>query len=334
MKRADSGARARSGDVPAPLLAAVSRSFYLSLKFLPPPVRGPLSLAYLLARASDTIADAALAPLGARLEALAAFEAALAPGAQASLEAVAPILAGLGCTHPGEARLLARICPILRSYHGFPSPLRNEIQAVLATLIGGQRGDLLRFGYATETAPQSLVSATDTETYTYAVAGCVGEFWTRLCALELPNFARLPLEELLHLGCQFGQGLQLVNILRDLPADLRAGRCYLPADQLRTVGLQPAELLCAPERARPVFEHWLDKAADWLSAGERYVQGINGHRLRFSVSLPRRLGQETLALLRRHPPLETPGRLRVHRGTVLRCALGSLLESATRPSLD
>lgn len=335
MSSGGGGGRAQANEVPAPLLAAVSRSFHLSLKFLPPPVRGPLSLAYLLARASDTIADAALAPLARRLEALAAFEAALQPeGAQASLAAVAPLLAGLGCTHPGEARLLARIHPILRSYHGFPAPLRDEIHSVLSTIIGGQRGDLLRFGYAAEGAPQSLAKVADTESYTYSVAGCVGEFWTRLCALQLPRFARLPLEELLHLGCQFGQGLQLVNILRDLPADLRAGRCYLPADQLRTVGLQPAELLSAPERARPVFEHWLDKAADWLSAGERYVRGINGHRLRFSVSLPRRLGQATLALLRRHPPLETPFRLRVGRGTVLRCALGSVLESATPPARD
>ena len=324
----------QKGDGPAPLLAAVSRSFYLSLNFLPPPVRGPLSLAYLLARASDTIADAALAPLALKLEALSAFEAALAPGAHVSLQTVTSLLAGLGCTHPGEASLLAQIQQILHSYHCFPASLRSEIQAVLCTIIGGQRSDLLRFGYANEDAPQSLASAGDTQSYTYAVAGCVGEFWTRLCALQLPGFGRLPLEELLHLGCQFGQGLQLVNILRDLPADLRAGRCYLPADQLRSVGLQPAELLRAPERARPVFEHWLDKAADWLSAGERYVHGINGHRLRFSVSLPRRLGQATLALLRRHPPLETPFRLRVHRGTVLRCALGALSESATRPALD
>jgi len=334
VKPGDSEARAETGDVPAPLLAAVSRSFYLSLKFLPPPVRGPLSLAYLLARASDTIADASLAPLDRRLEALAAFEAALAPGAHSSLESVALLLAGLGCTHPGEARLLARIHPILRSYHDFPAPLRSEIHAVLSTIIGGQRGDLLRFGYASENAPQSLASAADTESYTYAVAGCVGEFWTRLCTLQLPDFGRLSLEELLHLGRRFGQGLQLVNILRDLPADLRAGRCYLPADELRTAGLQPAELLLEPARAHPVFENWLNKAAEWLSAGERYVQGINGHRLRFSVSLPRRLGQETLALLRRQPPLETPFRVRIHRGTVLRSALGSLSEGATRPALD
>ena len=39
------------------LLAAVSRSFYLTLKALPKELREPISLAYLLARTADTIAD-------------------------------------------------------------------------------------------------------------------------------------------------------------------------------------------------------------------------------------------------------------------------------------
>ncbi len=334
MKPARSGDHAGVRDIPAPLLAAVSRSFHLSLRFLPPPVRAPLSLAYLLARASDTIADASSAPLALRLEGLAAFEAALLPAGPASLDKVESLLAGLGGSHPGEARLLARIHPILHAYHRLPPTLRAEVHAVLVTIIGGQRGDLVRFGYASVDSPQSLASASETEAYAYAVAGCVGEFWTRLCAIQLPGFAKVPMEELLLLGRRFGQGLQLVNILRDLPADLRAGRCYLPADELRAAGTAPAELLRLPQRARPVVDHWLQKAVEWLSSGARYVEGIHGRRVRFSVSLPRRLGEETLALLRRQPPLETPFRVRVHRGTVLCAALGALLESATRPELD
>ena len=40
------------------LLRATSRSFYLTLRVLPGGVRPQISLAYLLARTSDTIADA------------------------------------------------------------------------------------------------------------------------------------------------------------------------------------------------------------------------------------------------------------------------------------
>src|SRR3954470_7295958 len=53
-----------------PLLRSVSRSFYLSLRFLPKALRDPLSLAYLLARATDTIADTAGTPVALRTEAL------------------------------------------------------------------------------------------------------------------------------------------------------------------------------------------------------------------------------------------------------------------------
>src|SRR5881394_1712783 len=39
------------------ILRSVSRSFYLSIRFLPAPLREPVALAYLLARATETVAD-------------------------------------------------------------------------------------------------------------------------------------------------------------------------------------------------------------------------------------------------------------------------------------
>src|SRR5579883_1153606 len=52
------------------LLAAVSRSFYLSLAVVPASVRAQLGVAYLLARAADTIADTACLPRRKRAELL------------------------------------------------------------------------------------------------------------------------------------------------------------------------------------------------------------------------------------------------------------------------
>src|SRR3954447_8010560 len=59
------------------LLRSVSRSFYLSLRVLPEPLRDPLSLAYLLARATDTIADTPEPPVALRMEALGQLAAAI-----------------------------------------------------------------------------------------------------------------------------------------------------------------------------------------------------------------------------------------------------------------
>ncbi len=309
------------------LLASVSRSFYLSLRFLPVAIREPLGLGYLLARASDTIADAATAPLKARIEALDAFSNALI---DRDHEPLANSFQTLSCTSPSEARLLKNADALLSCYHALPPALREETLSVLSTITRGQRGDLIRFGYASEAVPQAMQTAADTESYTYAVAGCVGEFWTRVCAIQLPEFAKLPVPTLLELGRNFGKGLQLVNILRDLPADLRAGRCYLPLEELQAENLTPADLLREPARARSILDRWLSKAESWLNDGEAYVRGIRGWRLRFSVALPRRLGLETLSLLRRTPPLETQNRVRVTRLTVLRCAIASAWEAAFR----
>ena len=52
------------------LLKATSRSFYLTLRVLPGAIRPQISLAYLLARTADTIADTELVPPEQRIDAL------------------------------------------------------------------------------------------------------------------------------------------------------------------------------------------------------------------------------------------------------------------------
>lgn len=306
------------------LLPSVSRSFYLSLRFLPAPVREPLGLAYLLARTSDTIADTSLAPLEARMMALDLFSSAL--NEESGPPRLAHAFLSLSCTSPAEQSLLQKADTLLCWYRSLSDSVQNEIRSVLKTIIGGQREDLMRFGYASAASIQTLPRTIDTERYTYAVAGCVGEFWTRICSLQIPSFATQPLESLLSLGREFGQGLQLINILRDMPEDLKMGRCYLPAQELEAEHLSPQDLLSRPQKARSLFFRWLDRAELSLTAGESYVSGIKGRGLRFSVALPRRIGLETIALMRTTPPLETDRRIRISRAAVMRCAWHSLRE--------
>ena len=62
-------------DVTQGLLKSVSRSFYLSVRILPPELRETMGVAYLLARISDTIADSENAPIPTRLRRLSDFGA-------------------------------------------------------------------------------------------------------------------------------------------------------------------------------------------------------------------------------------------------------------------
>src|SRR5260370_38568721 len=54
-----SGRSSASARLRMAILRSVSRSFYLSIRFLPVRLRQPVALAYLLARTTDTVADTA-----------------------------------------------------------------------------------------------------------------------------------------------------------------------------------------------------------------------------------------------------------------------------------
>jgi len=129
-----------------PLLRAVSRSFYLSLRILPAALRDPLSLGYLLARATDTIADTAEPPVELRINALGVLAAAIQDGDTAEAarrlpETFAPLQAD-----EAERRLIEKL-PALLDWLGELTPSdRTEVQAVLVKINRGQMLDLQRFG--------------------------------------------------------------------------------------------------------------------------------------------------------------------------------------------
>ena len=83
---------------------------------------------------------------------------------------------------------------------------------MLATITRGQFLDLQRFGDTTRIV--ALNSAAELDEYTYLVAGCVGEFWTRICSRHVRKFSRRAINEMTALGIAYGKGLQLINILR------------------------------------------------------------------------------------------------------------------------
>ena len=295
------------------LLAAVSRSFYLTIRVLPPPVRDPVALAYLLARTSDTVADSAGASPGVRLELLHQMgEAVRGLGPLPDFTVLTPLV-----PDPSERVLLEQAGALWELLKATPPEDQREINWVLEEILRGQQLDLTRFGQGATGEIRALATAQELEDYTYSVAGCVGEFWTRLCHRHLSNYApEIGLEELSKLGASFGKGLQLVNILRDAPADLANGRCYFPAEELGRIA--PGALRTAPELARPVCDRWMAQARAHLDDGLRYIEAVRPWRLRLACFLPWALGVRTLALMKIRRPLETAHRVKVSRREVRR----------------
>jgi farnesyl-diphosphate farnesyltransferase len=307
------------------ILRSVSRSFYLSLRVLPKPLREPLSLAYLLARATDTIADSTQPRVELRMKALRDLAAAIqGTASKESLEELRESFARHQ-TDEAERKLIEQIPGLLEWLAELSAGDRDEVRDVLEKINRGQSLDVDRFGAGTEI--HALQSAAELDEYTYLVAGCVGEFWTRLCFRHLKNFSARPEPEMRDLGIRYGKGLQLINILRDAGDDLRKGRCYFPADQLNSLGLTPAEISRDPSSLEPVLAKWRDEAARGIEAGIEYASAVRNRRVRFAIALPALIGARTLRLLREAGPAALTRRVKVPRAEVRKMAVSTAFAS-------
>ena len=293
------------------LLKRVSRSFYLSLAILPRAVRAQLKAAYLVARAADTIADTRILPAARRLSLLGALKAAIPSDADpaALRDGLAAALVGLGAREVGseaERELLDRMTECLQALARFDDADRRRAENVLGTLVTGMERDLTRFPNAQPgdppPVPVALATLADLDEHTYYAAGCVGEYWTLMCAAHVPGLGRLARPDFVARGVRLGKALQLVNVLRDIPADLAEGRCYLPDELLQRASLRPNDLTDPSRRlrVRPIFEALRQRALAHVDAAFPYVLAIpaTSPRLRLAALWPLWIGLGTLARLR------------------------------------
>ena len=305
------------GGLEKQVLKGVSRSFYLSLQMLPGPMRGAASLGYLLARISDTIADAAAVPIEMKLNALQQFQQAIEVGSDLPRWPISLLNAILDSR---ERHLMECTGEVMAWFGQMPMAEAELIRGVVMTIIGGQTLDLERFGNASGDQPVALVDEAELDDYTWRVAGCVGEFWTKLGLTTMgAAFSHAPEDELLRQGIAYGKGLQLVNILRDISADLAVGRCYLPVGN-------PKDLAALLE----CHEVWRARATAYLQEGLSYAGKLNSRRLRAASVMPAWIGQMTLDRIRGADWETLESHVKVSRSRIY----GSVIRSFFYPASD
>ncbi|HWQ70139.1 MAG TPA: phytoene/squalene synthase family protein [Patescibacteria group bacterium] len=325
-------------DLLGTLLRRVSRSFYLTLRVVPGDVRRPIGLAYLLARAADTIADTALIGRADRLKYLELFREALRDSDAGPLRAISEALAGPQQI-AAERELLTRLQQAFALLRSLSSSDQSLVRGVVLTLTDGMVMDLATFPGEDEGRLVALQTRADLDRYTYYVAGCAGEFWTDIHMAHRPSLAEWDREAMRRRGVRFGKGLQMTNVLRDLPKDLRIGRCYLPRQELEALGLQPADLLdpTAVVKVKPLLRSLLALTLDHYQEGWAYTLAIPKReiRMRLACIWPLFIGLKTLALLARSPNLLDPGVvIKVPRGAVYRMMARSLAMIGSDATLD
>ena len=286
------------------LLGRTSRTFALAVPLLPAALRHPVTLAYLLFRTADTLEDATDWPPVCRIAALEELSRGPhAPGLARRLShewtADPPV------AHAGYLDLLAAYPDLVAAVGRLPGPVGRLIWGHARRTAGGM------VEFQRRAAPDGTVrlrDRTELRTYCYAVAGIVGELLTELFVWHEPGLAEVH-PALCRLAPAFGEGLQLVNILKDSAADAADRRFFLPpdADRREIVRLARAD----------------------LAAARRYVDLLRANRAPAGVvgfaALPVVLADAALAAVERGGPGAKVSRAAVARisGHLLRTLAGS-----------
>lgn len=218
------------------LLEKTSRTFALSIPLLPEPTRREVTIAYLLFRIADTFEDSWSWPRERRIEALEAFcgllEHADSPKSRelagywtAEAKRLADYWAAeTPVSEAGYRELLADTPHVLEEFAGLGVEARGLVRRhTVRTALG-------MAGFVADTDDRGrlqLQTLQDLRGYCYVVAGIVGEMLTELFLLGRP--ALDPIGPYLRDRSRaFGEGLQLVNILKDSADDVLEGRAYIP----------------------------------------------------------------------------------------------------------
>ena len=340
------------GAVPAQfgdLLTGVSRTFALSIPELPSPLDEWVTCAYLVCRIIDTLEDrpggdererqqqfddviAALGPpvdvsnVGRLVRSHPKREAqAGSPGddpwaGSPSHETRAGSPSHGPCHAPSDpcGQLMTMSPEVFDWLAGFPEPAIDAVRRCAVEMIYGLRRTPLPSIAAVEGRAVFLFERVrELERYCHYAAGVVGMMLTRLFSAHLgPDL--LPADRArLHAGKRFGRGLQLTNIIKDHPADLRDGRCFIPREALARFELTPADLL-RPHLPDALRRWIVDRAAAHLSVAVDYTLSVPptaaGVR-RFCIQ-PLMMAVLTLQRVLSHPDITPDDRPKITREQV------------------
>jgi 15-cis-phytoene synthase len=216
------------GSLSATLTRRSRSNFYYAFLTLPRPRRDALYAVYAFCRTVDDVADLGGDPATQRAE-LGRWR-----------EDVAR------CFEPGPAPghpIARQLAAAVRAY---PIP-----RAALEAIIEGCEMDLARVRFET---------AEDLYPYCHRVASAVG-----LCCIEIFGYTDPRAREY---AVHLGTALQLTNILRDVGADVRDGRVYLPQQDLRAFGVSEADLVAGrhDERFVKLMQHQAARARQFYAA--------------------------------------------------------------------
>ena len=248
------------------VLPAVSRTFAIGIRVLPGDLGRAVLTSYLICRIADTVEDA---PGMTPAEKAPLFEALLACfDGQAAADRF-PAMAAAVTGDPAHLALVRHADLVFAHFLPLPAATRAVVRRWVTEMVTGMRKFV-------ELYPDGIRIQTLDEfrEYCYYVAGTVGYLLTDLWAEHVPG-VRGPRYDRLRERCRaFGEGLQTVNILKDVAHDARVeNSIYVPEELLRAHGSGHAAILSADRIAesRRALARLIELAWADLDDASRYL---------------------------------------------------------------
>ena len=249
------------------LLPKVSRTFALSIALLKPPMRHAVCLGYLLCRLVDTFEDAETLSTPQKAAFIRDLQTFLSGQTQPAPDWVREAVVALGAgVSPSDKELLLNLDAVLAAYESLPEHDRQSVdRCVQEMAIGMIEMQALLDQRGAEASPSDgtgvngsapagaealgarrlrlLPTMESLTRYCHYVAGIVGTLLTELLFLNSEAVTKGRYFDLLQRSETFGQYLQKINILKDIPGDHAKGWCFIPQAAVQAAGLTPEGLL-------------------------------------------------------------------------------------------
>ena len=225
-------------DICTELLPKVSRTFAISILHLRGPLKTAVITSYLLCRIADTIEDDPTAPLAERTHLFDLLKQSLANDQIIDIfvKTASKTLSG----NRSHLELITKARNVFVLHRSLNEPARDAINRWVGEMVDGMSEFVKRY-------PGGIHVQTITEfrKYCYYVAGTVGHLLTDLWKIYSPRIIDDKTYRTLdQLSDAFGEGLQTVNILKDIAMDIEEENAvFIPERTLRTHGSSHCDIL-------------------------------------------------------------------------------------------
>lgn len=253
------------------LLKENARTLYLSAKIMPRGQRQKFTVAYLLCRIADTIADTPILPLKDRIYFISNYPNLVKTQDKELLAKYLALNLQIDKKYEKEITLLENLPLCLGAYTNLDNRAQADTWEVVCAVSSAMEWDLNYFADEDLTYLLKAVPS-DKETIDYCahMGGAPGVFWAKLLLNGKEN------QKFIDDAQKIGMALQITNILKDTASDLKLGRIYLPITDLTKHSLMPQDL---HEKKNyklflPIVYKWLHFGLDNIATAPDFLKQI------------------------------------------------------------